>query len=571
MHRRGCCGFALGVGFLDISSFLPSPDKAGTNIGTHRRIVAARFAQSWGEQMKTGKKLLLKAFQLPIGIAILIFIAGFVLNASAATIKAGCTYTGGRFNLEPLNNPPGGVGQLVATQFDESIAVLPGRGMNGVDLVLGAAIDEWPLPPLGFDGGVPADAFYIERANSNCTPDSEGALPPISGFESAGNPMVIADPAHDAFFAADLRFGVFSAVGLLKAAVSTLLNGSNCPNGIQQNPVTCWDSAQLIGIDEANIFLFNPAVAVDQRTSGQGAGDVYVVVTQEQNDARQIFLTACTNSLSSCGSSVLVSGQDQNASFPWVQVRPDGGITISYLQNTGLNSAPVEIRFVNCTPGSPPACSAPIPVLTENQPMTVTFPGDEWSIDDTYPRHIDRLESDGKTITTFLLYDRCEVPVQQSPGSVPFFCPKTDVVVTSSSDGGNTWSPLQKVSSADGQQFYGAIALDASTGTVNMAYYSTEADPLKLRMQIFLNQILPGQTSVGTPKRVTSIPFDGVIIGRPIPSNGNIYSYIGMTAAGTGKPGQSSVYVHFTSAAAFGLFNSVPFPVTSNVVASFQY
>jgi hypothetical protein len=134
-----------------------------------------------------------------------------------------------------------------------------------------------------------------------------------------------------------------------------------------------------------------------------------------------------------------------------------------------------------------------------------------------------------------------------------------------------TWSALQKVSSADGQQFYGTVALDVSTGTVNMAYYSTEDDPLKLRMQIFLNQILPGQTFVGTPKSVTSIPFDGVIIGRAIPSNGDIYSYIGMTAAGTGKPGESNVYVHFTAAAAFGLFNGVPFPVTSNVVGRFQY
>lgn len=514
-------------------------------------------------------------FKLRIGIAILILVAGFALNASGVTIKVGCTTTGGRFNLETLNNPTGGVGQLVATQFDESIAALPGRGMNGVDLVLGAAIDEWPLPPLGFNGGVPADGFYIERSNSNCTPDSEGALPPISGllgdFVGAGNPMVIADPAHDAFFAADLRLGVISVVGLLKAAASTLLNGSNCPNGIQQNPATCWDSAQIIGIDEANVFLFNPAVAVDQRTSGVGAGDVYVVVTQEQNGSTQIILTACTNSLSSCGLPVLVSGLDEFPSFPWVQVRPDGGITVSYLESGDINTDPVDIRFVNCTPGAPPVCSAPIPVLTENQPMTKTFPGDEWSLDNTYPRHVDRLESDGKTVTTFLLYDRCEVPLQKSPGSFSYFCPKTDVVVTSSSDGGNTWSPLQKVSSADGQHFYGAIALDASTGTVNMAYYSTEADPLKLRMQIFLNQILPGQASVGAPKRLTSIPFDGVIIGRAIPSNGDIYSYIGMTAAGTGQPGQSSVYVHFTSAAAFGLFNDVSLPVTTNVVARFQY
>ena len=490
-----------------------------------------------------------------------------------------CTPNGNRFNLEKLKGPQGGVGQFVATQFDESVAVLPNQGRNGADLVLGAAMDERALPPEGFFSGIPADAFYIQRDKSDCVANTEGELPGITAFgevfEIFGNPTVVADPVHDAFFAADLRFeeaGDTSGVGLLKSSASTFLNSSLCPNGTQQGPATCWDSAQVVNNTVVNSFLFNPAIAVDQRTHGNGAGDVYVVVTQEDttNEVFQVFLSACTNSLTSCTSAALVSGSDTHATFPWVQARADGNITVSYVETPTSNQEPIEIRFVNCKPGAPPTCSKPITVLTEKQPMFQTFPGDEQVRDDTYPRHVDRLEKDGKTVTTFLVYDRCEVPLNVFLVGTTS-CPKTDVVVTSSSDDGQSWSPLQKVSSSDGQQFLGAVALDASTGTVNMAYYSTQNDPLKLRMQIFLTQIPPGQTEVSSPHQVTSAYYDGQIIGRGVPSNGDLYSYIGLDAAGTGKTGESHAYIHFTGSTAQGTFNGVKFPVTTNVLTSFQY
>ena len=522
----------------------------------------------------------MKTCRIVFTLLLLIAVLSLGESLCAATKKAaatsGCTPNGNRFNLEPLNNPPGGIDQIAATQFDESVAVIPNRAAHGSDLVVGAAMDERPLPPEGFNGGVQADAFYIQRDKSDCAADTEGELPPIADgitgqtFLMLGYPMVVADAAHDAFFAADLRLALApdtNGVGILKSSAATFLDGTKCPNGTQQNPATCWDSAQVVNLSVVNAFLYNPAIAVDQKTGGQ----VYVAVTQKDpnNPIFQIFLTECSNSLSFCGEPVLVSGSDQNASFPWVQVRPDGNITVSYVETPTANSAPIAIRFVNCKPNGP-TCSQPITVVTEKQPLFQSFPGDEQVRDDTYPRHVDRLEADQKTVTTFLVYDRCEVPLNVFLIGTDS-CPKTDVVVTSSSDGGKTWSPIQKVSSAAGQQFLGTVALDASTGTVNMAYYSTENDPLKVRMQIFLTRILPGQTSVSPPHQVTSAFYDGVIIGRTIPSNGDIYSFIGMTAAGTGTAGESHAYIHFTGSTAQGLFNGVKFPLTNNVLTSFQY
>ena len=69
-----------------------------------------------------------------------------------------CTPNGNRFNLEPQANAP--------SQFNESVAVLPGAGLNGGDLVLGTSQDERGLPPVGFNSGIPADGFYVQRGNS---------------------------------------------------------------------------------------------------------------------------------------------------------------------------------------------------------------------------------------------------------------------------------------------------------------------------------------------------------------------------------------------------------------------
>jgi hypothetical protein len=333
--------------------------------------------------------------------------------------------------------------------------------------------------------------------------------------------------------------------------------------------------------------MFDPSIAVDQRTAGTGAGDVYVASAQTNlaglNEPTSVTLSACANNMTVCGAQVTISGADQRAGAPWVNVRPDGGITISYVNAVKVSgSSPLEIRFVNCTPaGAPkaPVCTAPVPVLTENQPAGVPGeiqlspqninpillePGDP-----TLPKHIDRLESDGTTVTTFVVYDRCEVPTTENGDIFPL-CPKTDVVVTSSTDGGNTWSPIQKVSAADGQQLFGNIALDASTGTVNIAYYSTENDALKTRMQVFLAQIPPEQTTAGTPVQITSALYDGPLGGfnntESLPGN-----YLGIAAGGTGVAGESVVYIHFTGSVADGIYNGAPFPVINNILTKFQY
>jgi hypothetical protein len=519
----------------------------------------------------------------PAATLLTLHLAGLAGQAAQPSVL-GCAPNGNTFNLQSAANAVG--------QFNEAVAVLLNAGGSGGDLVFGTALDARSLPPLGFLPGQDADAFYVQRSNSTCAADLEGELPVILSntgdvYAIFGNPIVVADPAHGAFFVADLRYSGEFAVGLMKATPATLLNTTACPNGTETGPANCFVSvAQLANIVSAATDLFSPSLAVDQRTAGTGAGDVYIAVVNDNENtaANAIFISACANTLANCSDAVKISGSDTRAGNPWVQVRPDGGITVSYVEReSDTPTSAMDIRFVNCQPaGSPkaPTCTAPLPVIRETQPAGI--PGEVQlspqyvnpislnAVDPTYPKHVDRLESDGTTITTFLVYDRCGTPGITGDEIFSPLCPKTDVAILSSTNGGSTWSPLQQVSSAAGQQFFGNVALDVSTGTVNIAYYSTENDPLKTSMQIFLAQVAPGETSPGTPQQITSALYDGPLGGF----NGNEElsgSYLGVAAAGTGQAGQSRVYIHFSGSVTPGSYNGVSFFVTNNILTSFQY
>jgi hypothetical protein len=76
--------------------------------------------------------------------------------------------------------------------------------------------------------------------------------------------------------------------------------------------------------------------------------------------------------------------------------------------------------------------------------------------------------------------------------------------LTSSSDGGQTWSPITSVTPSPAQQFFGTIATDSSNGIVNIAYYSTQNDPFQQHLQVFLAQVAPGGTAAGKSQLLTS-------------------------------------------------------------------
>ncbi len=498
-------------------------------------------------------------------------------QTSPPAASTGCNSpNGNRFNLEPRPN--------AVVEAAESVAVLPNRAGANIDLVVATGNDARG----SFDNPnatiISADAFYVQRSNSNCAADFEGGIPEIDNifdsFVPFGSPTVVADPARDAFFLVDLRFGILhddNGVGIIRATAANLLDPKACPNGTEVGTATCWTTGAVTNITSLNAFLSNPQIAVDTRKTGIGAGDIYTVVSQaDPNNTlhKSVFLTACT-SLLNCGNSIKISGADLEGDYGWVQVRPDGSITVSYRNTSFPGVNPETIKFANCKPkGAPasPTCSAPVVITTEKNPVFASNEGDAPTLNVLYPKHAHRLESDGKTVTTFLVYDRCNVPIM-SLGVASFVCPKSEIAMTTSKNGGTTWSPISASTTSPGQQFFSAIATDASTGTVNIAYYSTENDPFGERPQVFLAQVAPGGTTVGTPKLLTSASADmqaSSPILLPFQATG-FGDRIGLAAAGTGTAGKSRAYVGFTWSSVPGTYGGVSSTDVNNHLTLFQY
>jgi hypothetical protein len=501
--------------------------------------------------------------------------ARLVSTGAAGTVP--CTGSAGaRFNLEPRNN--------AVPQNEEMADFIPNGVAPGDDLIVQAAND--------FRGNIATDpnwdqsvsGYYVHRSSSaDCSVQFEGGLPSFQ-FEGKtimgiGSTVVAADPMRNAVFIADVRFGDAAGVGLFRASASTLLNTSLCPNGthLQAQAASCWEVTPptlVFGEPVADVFGGQPRIVVDERATGagRGAGDVYVVQPFGNTQTSGIFIAACTNATLTCSPGAAIPGTDVNSNYPYVQVRPDGLITVSYIE-TSINSIPETINFVTCTPaGAPnqPACGTPTAVTTVNEPLGAfvqDFLENEpvnlnVSFVQTYPKHANRQDSAGK-FTTFLVYDDCKNVFNPGNGATQI-CVTAEVLMTLSTDSGNTWSTPVSVDTAAGHHFFPAISTDASTGTTNLVYYTTEKDTFKHEVSVVLNQIAAGSTTVGAPQfLINKLDIDDD------PGNQGFFlfsTFIGAIARGNGTPGQSHLYTSFDSTAVNGSYNGRSLPESNNHV-----
>jgi hypothetical protein len=486
-----------------------------------------------------------------------------------------CTGTAGaRFNLEPRAN--------AVPQNEANADFLPNRIGASEDLIVQAAND--------WRGNLAKDAhwdesvsgYYVHRTAGGCSVQFEGGLPNFTAQGNTelgvGGTVVAADPERDTFFMADIRFGNPGGVGLFRTSASALLNASQCPNGSHTaaQATSCWAATPpvlLFPEPSFNSVSDQPQLTVDERATGagSGAGDVYVVNPQFDfaSQTTSVFLATCTNSLN-CGQPISISGSNLQTGVPYVRVRTDGLITVSFT-NTNTDGSQT-IFFVTCTPAgapNPPVCATPVTVATIANPLNPSFNVLTPLINinlltETFPKHADRTDSDG--FTTFLLYDHCKNPF--NPPNAP--CLNAEVLMTRSADNGMTWSTPASIDTVSGHHFYPAISTDTSTGIINLAYYSAEGDPFNHELQVWRNQILPGTTTVGTPQMVTTVldPIDSD------PQNfGLIQSdfFMGAIARGSGPTGQSRFYTSFDSTTVSGTYKGRPDPELNNHISVFSY
>jgi hypothetical protein len=493
----------------------------------------------------------------------------------AATVP--CTGdSGARFNLEPRAG-------AVPQQSAAADFILNGAAA-GADLIVQTAND-WrgAFPSSTWDNST--SGYYVHRSTTaDCSVQFEGGLPSftVSGGTAmgVGDASVVADATRGAFFMADMRFGPISGIGLFRASAASLLNATMCPNGthLQTQAASCWMQTPPVIVNPVSQPYFDSQfnLAVDERSSGLGAGDVYIAanayVTSQSSD--EVFVTACTNSTLKCSPLVLVNNND--IAFPYVQVRPDGLIAISYV---GSGS---QLFFVTCTPAgapNPPVCGQPtvvttianaLPTNSEGE-LTTPLNGIDNFVVFTYPKHATRRESSG-SFTTFLVYDDCKDPYSSPPPPTPTptICMDAEVNLTLSTDNGLTWSTPVSVDTASGHHFYPSVAVDQSTGTVSIVYYTTEGNAFHHYARVFLNQIAPGSTAIGAAQQVTTAlaPMDIA----PGFLNLNLDDFhLGAIARGTGTAGQSHLYTSFNRTLVEGTYQGKPLPDKNNHISLKTY
>lgn len=478
---------------------------------------------------------------------------------------------GTRFNLEPRVN---------ATNQSAASAdfLLNGVGMDN-DLVVQTASDSRGLSHSN-------SGYYVHRSTTpDCSVQFEGGLPPfqfqgdtfIGTNAQGGGPLVVADSARNAFFAADGRTGNNSAgIGLFRAAAADLLNPAKCPNGTHTvaQATSCWMQTPPAFLDSLPVFdeAGEPFLAVDERAtgSGAGAGDVYVLYG---NGPTPISIVACTNSLI-CGAAALIPVPANTINLPYggvdVHVTPMGLITVSFglLPRDGRQKGET-LFFTTCIPAgapNPPTCAQPTVVakvaneiLTSQGAPLQNLNG--FHLEITAPRHATR-PGPGNDFTTFLVYDDCVAPLTSVFGTPA--CAGGEVNLTISSDSGKTWSKPISVDTKVGHHFFGNVATDGSTGTVSIVYLSTEGDPNFHQSRVMLNQIAPGSTKLGPQQRITSVHdatdmFTGAENFDFLNDLG-----IGVVSRGTGSAGHSRLYTSFNSSLDKGLYEKEPLPDLNN-------
>ena len=182
------------------------------------------------------------------------------------------------------------------------------------------------------------------------------------------------------------------------------------------------------------VLLDRPDIGVDRRTTGTGAGDVYVTYTHffGYYPTTQIELIACKNnfaSASDCSPPQVISGIDTKTQFSNVSVRSNGTVTVTYVDvdstttQSGKSLQFFNIKYVSCTPnGAPssPTCNSPVLVTSEYQPLAIgsTLTDNSFRIA-TYPKHVERADGTARLLRSALL----RISPEGSGSTMPVLAP----------------------------------------------------------------------------------------------------------------------------------------------------
>ncbi len=481
----------------------------------------------------------------------------------------GCgTTTGTVMNLEPATD--------AVTQYGPMVDFILSELGSGLDLVAEYGFD------ARYDEGIfdSVDAMYVHRdPTQSCWggTDFEMGDPPIADpFQSgltlagAGGGRLVADPnpAHKQFILADLRYdGYTSGVGLRRIPTTNLESTTTCPAGTLTltQEATCAGSNGIIVFASQDNYADSVAMAQDPRTSGTGAGDIYLVSVSVRELRTVILISACKAtfaSMSDCSSPLILSGSLNNG-LPSVAV-VGGGPNAGTIAVTFGSRETDSLQSVICTPGgapNPPNCGSAVLVYTDDNVYTEVTgnPGLELV---TWPQIAARTDSDGQTL--FVVWSDCAVET-----ILPTCVQAQIVMATATALSPPVWT-FHHVTGSQGQHLLPNVTYDAGQGIINLSYYTTGADLYKNRSLMAMNQISPGSTTVNSTVYVNTSPDSPQ-------GNGDAYDdytagdYVGLAAHGGTSSGSSRLYIGFTSNARPGTYSGITNTQADNDILRVTY
>jgi hypothetical protein len=467
-------------------------------------------------------------------------------------------------------------------QNEESIDFKYNGVTVGSDMVVEASNDwrGYLDPPSTFAPSI--SGYYVETWGG-CTPQFEGGLPPMpdpmapaTSMWGGGDAIINYDPNHDSWFYSSSYFDDYhDGVAVFRNTTGHLKNTTACPSGTHNlyAAAACWPRGpassgfNAVLLDEqVNPYYREdkPDSWVDSRTSGTGAGNVYVsdTVIDLLSGTSWIDLSVCTNDLTKCsGPTAISAASDTSATFSDVKTKSNGTISVTY-GNYSTFELPgplythvnkVDIKYVLCTPqGAPaaPLCSTPTLVATEYQPVT-ELAGLNDVRNNTYPVHIERAG-----LYPFVFWERCaslsDLPFGGDTSYGGATCPDADIVGAYSPDGGTTWAAPYSIDTTTGHQIQPWATYDVAQDVINIVYQNCNST-YKDQCQVGFRQIPSGSVTPGGFYALSSYASPEAEANRAYfqPLFGD---HIGASVRGTGAVGASHLWIGYTDTLRLGLY-----------------
>jgi hypothetical protein len=473
----------------------------------------------------------------------------------------GCgTVSGTVMNLELAVNAVG--------QYEPKVDFLLSALGSGKDLVAEFGNDN-RFSSNEFDS---ESVMYVHRdPNQPCYggTDFEMGTPPIANpffsddpLSGIGGGRILADPGTGSrpaqFILADLRYdrilGMTSGIGLRRIPAGSLESTTTCPAGTltaSQEATCAGATAILVGASLDN-QADTPAIAQDPRSTGTGAGDIYVISPSIRDLRTVILISACKatfTTTSDCSAPLILNGT-HDAGLPSVAVvggGPNAGaITISFVSSSGF-------QFISCTPAgapNPPVCGNASEIYFETSPATILT--DNPGLDlEPWPQIAARTDSGGQTL--FVVWSDCKVE-EFEDGLAG--CPQAQIVMSTATSLTSPIWTFHNVTGASGHHFLPSVAYDSGQNIVTIGYYSTGSNAYKNAVRMAVNQIPPGSVAPGSTVYLTS-NYDSVEGDGTSPGFGEVEDFVGIAAHGGSGSGSSRLYLGFTSNARQGSYGGI--------------